>query len=78
MVKRSWISRMRVPPMQGGGGLVWQMTALSLYMAVGKLSKTAKKRAKTRLEKLAAARTEAERHAVLSTRNRNYQNRNYQ
>jgi hypothetical protein len=51
--------------MQGGGGLVWQMTALSLYMAVGKLSKTAKKRAKTRLEKLAAARTEAERHAVL-------------
>jgi hypothetical protein len=34
-------------------------------MAVGKLSKTAKKRAKKRLEKLAAARTEAERHAVL-------------
>jgi hypothetical protein len=66
---------MRVPPIQGGGGLADDGAE---PMAVGKLSKTAKKRAKKRLEKLAAARTEAERHAVLSTRNRNYQNRNYQ
>jgi len=47
---------------QGGGGLADDGAE---PMAVGKLSKTAKKRAKKRLEKLAAARTEAERHAVL-------------
>lgn len=47
---------------QGGGGLADDGAE---PMAVGKLSKTAKKRARKRLEKLAAARTEAERHAVL-------------